>query len=898
MRITTRLCAVTIACLLVTASVFAQVVPERTPIPGAWGPNGPVSDSAVVGDTIFLGGAFDYVGPPTGAFATVDTANGQSLVTGPGVPLESVNATSDGAGGWFVAIRHLSSAFAVSIAHIRGDGSRDPAFHSPSFAGNFGGPHTIGAVMAGGRLYVYGDFQSADGAPRRGLAALDPASGTVLLWDAHLVGPTFLYGSPSVGYVAVDGNVLYVAGYFESIAGQARQGLAALDADTGALRPAVFGATSGANVTAMSAVAGRLYVSGGCTPSPSTYSQVCAYQNDGTPLANWGGPGSEYYGPLVATPTRVYIAGTLLYAGLGNNDTRIRGFNPLTGAPDGWESPRITGSGLFGYASVGTIEAAGGQVFMSGSFSLVGGVPRTRYAAVDTGTGALTPWQPALNAVASTLTSDGGRLAITGAFSSAGGQYAANIAALDLQTGRPVAIALPAIPAPVNAFAVSGSLVVAGAGEEVVAFSATSGAERARFAISAPGKPPGTVRALAIAEPLLFVGGNFVDVLGQPRRHLAAIDMRTGQPTAFDPQPDSQVTRLRVSSGVVYAVGPFASVPGYGRGGVAAWDATTGALERFSPPGAYVTDLAFFRDRVLVAGGLSPNLDRGSAWVARVAGDPLPIGRPVPFVANAAARLDNTVYVGGEPSPGWRTAGLAAIDAGTGAALSWAPAIDREAYARVTHVQAAASAVVVAGTFTSVDGAPAHNLAIFPMPRAATPRQMTATVNGNAIALGWQPGGGAAASGYVVEVGTSTGGTEVGAFPVGALTRVTGTLPAGTFYARVRGVSAQGTGAPGSEVILTTPSVSLPPQAPSALAATVANGVVTLSWTAAAGNATTYVVEAGTGPGLSNIGALPLGHLDTVFSTPAPSGTYVIRVKAANSFGASAASNEVTVVVP
>lgn len=894
MRTSTLLRAISFLC--VTAGpLFAQGVPERTPIAGAWGPNGVVSDSAVVGDTIFLGGAFDYIGPPTGAFASVDMATGQSMVTGRGVPLESVSATSDGAGGWFVASRSLSSAFSVSIAHVRADGSRDPAFHSPSFTGSFGTPYLIGVVMAGGRLYVYGDFQSADGAPRGGLAALDPASGTVLLWDPQLARSNV---SPWVAHVTVDGNRLYIAGYFESVAGQTRQGLAALDADTGALRPAVFGATIGGDVRAMSAVAGHLYVSGGCYPSPSTYAQVCAFQSDGSLLANWGGPGSEYSGPLVATPTRVYIAGTVLYAGLGNNDTRIRGFNPLTGAPDGWESPRITGSGLFGYADVSAIEAAGGQLFVSGSFSLVGGVPRTRYAAVDTGTGALTPWQPAVNTQASTLTSDGVRLAMTGGFTSAGGRYAANIAALDLRTGRPVAMALPAIAAPVNAFAVSGSLVVAGAGEEVVAFSATSGAERARFTISAPGKPPGTVRALAIAEPLLFVGGNFVDVLGQPRRHLAAIDMRTGQPTPFDPQPDSQVTRLRVSSGAVYAVGPFASVPGYGRGGVAAWDATTGALERFSPPGAYVTDLAFFGDRVLVAGGLGPNLDRGSAWFGRVAGDPLPIGRPVPFVANTAARRGDMIVIGGDPSPGWRTAGLTAIDAVTGAALAWTPTIDSETYARVTHVQASPSAVVVTGTFSTVDGMPAYNLAIFPLSRAVSPRQMTATVNGNAIALGWQPGIGTAASSYVVEVGTTAGGTEVGTFPVGALTRVTGTLPAGTFYARVRGVSTQGTGSPGSEVILTTPSVSLPPQAPSALSATAANGVVTLSWTAAAGNATTYVIEAGTGPGLSNIGAQPLGHLDTTFSTPAPPGTYVIRVRAANAFGAGPASNEVTVVVP
>ncbi len=74
--------------------------------------------------------------------------------------------------------------------------------------------------------------------------------------------------------------------------------------------------------------------------------------------------------------------------------------------------------------------------------------------------------------------------------------------------------------------------------------------------------------------------------------------------------------------------------------------------------------------------------------------------------------------------------------------------------------------------------------------------------------------------------------------------------------------------------------------------------MVSLTWGAAAGNATTYVVEAGTAAGLANVGTFATGHLDTTFITPAPSGTYYVRVRAANAFGVSASSNEVTVVVP
>ena len=105
-------------------------------------------------------------------------------------------------------------------------------------------------------------------------------------------------------------------------------------------------------------------------------------------------------------------------------------------------------------------------------------------------------------------------------------------------------------------------------------------------------------------------------------------------------------------------------------------------------------------------------------------------------------------------------------------------------------------------------------------------------------------------------------------------------------------------GAASSEVIATVPPTSTPPAAPGTLAASVSGGVVTLSWGAAAGNATSYVIEAGTAAGLTNIGALPTGNLDTSWSVPAPAGTYFVRVRAANAFGLSPATNEVTVVVP
>lgn len=638
--------AVVIWTAVAASPVLAQQAPEPAAVAGAWGPNGNVIDSVVVGDTVFLGGDFDYIGPPTGAFATTDAGSGTSIIAAPSVIRDSFDAASDGAGGWFVASGPFN---ATTVRHLRADGSIDAGF-TPPVLGTDGFVAGLTEVVAvGGRLYIMGSFVTVNGVPRRGIAALDPATGQVLPWDASVNSGSYY---TSVAQAAVDGNLLYIVGYFTTVAGQNRRGMAVLDAQTGALLPATFANTDGTNVFNLSAAGGRVYVMGGCSPTPTTYAQVCAYTSDGTPLVNWGGLGSIYFGSMLATPSRVYISGTLSFPGFGNNDTRVRGFDPLTGAADGWQTPRINDITFSGAGVVGPMVTAGGQLFISGDIVSAGGVRRFRYAGFDTSSGALTSWQPAVGHSARSLATDGARIALAGSFISAGGRLSLHLAALDVHTGLPSSAALPSVSAPVNALASSGTLVVAGAGPEVVAFSAVSGAVRTRFDISAAGAPVGTVRALAIAEPLLFVGGNFVDVLGEPRQHLAAIDMRTGRPTAFDPRPDNQVSRLRVSSGAVYAVGWFSSVPGYGRGGVAAWDITTGALEAFNPPVAGVTDLAFFRDRVLLAGALNGSDSQGTAWVDRVSGGLVPLGRPVSFYAPGVARTGNVFVVGGNPSRG------------------------------------------------------------------------------------------------------------------------------------------------------------------------------------------------------------------------------------------------------
>jgi glucose/arabinose dehydrogenase len=175
------------------------------------------------------------------------------------------------------------------------------------------------------------------------------------------------------------------------------------------------------------------------------------------------------------------------------------------------------------------------------------------------------------------------------------------------------------------------------------------------------------------------------------------------------------------------------------------------------------------------------------------------------------------------------------------------------------------------------------------------PTNLAGTVQGNTVSLTWNaPSTGGAAVSYVVEAGSAQGSANLGSASTTATT-LTGAVPTGQYFVRVRAANTVGTSAPSSDVVLNVGCT--PPVAPTTLTTTVTGSTVAFAWNVAAGTTST-VVDAGYAAGAT--------ALSTPFTAPTagitvpgiPAGTYFVRARAVNACGTSGPSLERTVVVP
>ncbi|WP_272491985.1 PKD domain-containing protein [Nocardioides mangrovi] len=200
--------------------------------------DGTVYTTLIVGNTVYVGGQFKNAIAPDGTLvpranlAAFSMSDGDLVTSFRADASTTVRAlATDGAslyvGGAFKTFAGATRSYLAKVNLVTGalDASFAPAANDSVRA----------LLYCGGALYVGGNFTTIDGVARSRLAKLNPTTGAAVSGFAATPNNS-VYGLTT----SPDGGTLYVVGNFGTFGGASRNGMAAADATTGAVRSLVF----------------------------------------------------------------------------------------------------------------------------------------------------------------------------------------------------------------------------------------------------------------------------------------------------------------------------------------------------------------------------------------------------------------------------------------------------------------------------------------------------------------------------------------------------------------------------------------------------------------------------------------------------------------------------------
>lgn len=567
--------------------------------PNVYGGPSTVFDLDIAGDTVVIGGEFDYVGSSERAsLAAINKNNAQVYAWNPDLSLSYSNIDpvvyalfiKNGhayIGGGFRTVgddlRHGAAAISLSTGLVN---SWDP---NPNE-----GVYTLS--QSGSSVFMGGVFTAGCGPARHNLAAIDLNTETLLNWSVHTNG--------IVEDVKVINDVVFFGGRFDTIGTTARNNLASVNRVSGALT--TWNPNPDDAVTRLALMGDTLIVGGYFEQMGTTArNSLAAFTaSSSTPLSWNPNANGGFLGVRAITVAgeRVYIAGTFSnFNGQSAYDYLVA-VNRGSGAVISWD-PNVNGT-------IFTVEEEGNEVFIGGFFEQVGNSERHKFAVVNRNSAAVNSNYQHFGHIVSEISLAHGRAFCGGHFASFGGQPQLNLAALDMNTG------------------------------ELASWNSHGAANH--------------VNDMVLHDSTLYVGGLFSSIGGANHGRLAAFNTNTGQVSSWDPEPDNEVYCLEYHNDTLYVGGKFDEISGQTRNYVAAYNASTLALTAWNPDASdYVFDIAATDNAIYVGGGfqtiggqspeyigkISPTTGNALSWDAGNAGG----GR-----VQAVEVVGNSLYIGGD----------------------------------------------------------------------------------------------------------------------------------------------------------------------------------------------------------------------------------------------------------
>lgn len=555
------------------------------------------------GRTLYVGGMFHSIGDSArSGLAAIDAVSGHVLPWNPGVN-GFVAALADNDSVIFVggSFSTIGGQARSNLAAVR---KQDGSVTGWAPDAN----NTVWALLSSGpTLYVGGDFWQIAGEVRLAAGAVDVVSGTATAWNPT-PRPSGDPPRPQAVYaLALGRNSVYVGGYFATIGGAARDGVAEVDPVLGLAsdwNPNAAGGSSSyaPTVRAVCVGAGAVYVGGDFRDFAGSGRNYCvAVDACSGRLTEWDPRVNEAVTALAADAWSVYVGGGFGSVGGWTSRKGLAALDARTGAALPWD-PQFVG------VYVQAMAAGPRLLYFSGAFRSVGGQPRDGLAAVDLVTGQVAVWNPMPDGFIHSILATESAVYVGGSFYHVGGQLRANVAALDPVSGA----ALPWNPWAIGSvralllrdttLLLGGSFRTVG-GQDRNTLAAVS--TRSGQVLDWRSDGNGTVLSLSAGDSTLFVAGGFDTLGGAPRNNLAEVELNSGRATGWAPNPDRPVKAMVSSNGIVVIGGEFENVGAFRQPHLAAISASSGELLEWPSADGYVWDLAASAQTVYVGGSMS-----------------------------------------------------------------------------------------------------------------------------------------------------------------------------------------------------------------------------------------------------------------------------------------------------
>ncbi|MES2389166.1 MAG: T9SS type A sorting domain-containing protein [Bacteroidota bacterium] len=668
-----------------------------------WDADNQINTLSSDGDRVYAGGDFTYFGPATGKGVSINKHTGlvpESFPKITGRIADSVKcAIADNAGGWYIAgtFTKIGNTPVSGLVHLNPDLSLDAAFNCTSIL-----PQSINCLALAGRTLYAGMKTGSPGT----IQGVDAETGRVPAWALAVEGPVY--------QLAVNNNLLYVAGAITKVRDSLCAGLAVIDLITGfPLETFPKGLlNTGAVVTAVAITHDTLFIAGTFSTvngmAQTNFAAVNAVTGSTIPFTTEPVTGTVY--GMTVQAGNLYVAGR--FSSVGANDREnLAAFSLATGATGTWVPQDFFQDA--GYKPVITnIMSDDKHVYVSGRFRTIARKQVHNFAALDLVTGlpadSLSVCMGAQKIYAMAM--QGNSIYLGGNFKSIGGKMRYGLASFYAANGQ-ITDWCPIKDYYFMAH-VSGSCLYNNSLFVCGPFGSLAGADRksiggidkitGEITTWLPYHVDNSVRYIAGYGNLLYMGGDFLALNTTPRRYAMCLSAVTSNSNSWNPAPDvsNSITSIAgTPGGNIFVAGTFSNFGGQNRAGLALTSLSLGLAKPWNPnPNGAVNTLLSVGSRLYAGGNYttidSVNINRLCVFDAQQ--NLTPSFNPNPNGAvTGLSYKDSLLFVSGKFTriAGQDLNGFAALHARTGEPVS----IENH-YLNIAQTMPASDRVYVRGT--------------------------------------------------------------------------------------------------------------------------------------------------------------------------------------------------------